>query len=351
MSSKVTALTELASQPANGDLFYIVDVSDTTDDPAGTSKRLTTSRIIDRARNIVLGEEITIDGLMEIKKSATDVQFDFLANTAGIALDVRNLADQNIFQIEGDTGNVNIPVGDLSVSNGSVSCDGVAVSSGNNITIGSISIESVANSIDLGAASTLAIRDSANANLLTVEEATGNVEVVSGNLNVPAGNIVVDTLSIENGGYIDLATASNLTIRNNSNTILISIDEANGNLIVNNGALRAYGTGFEVSGPSDFLDDVNMNNNSISSINTLATSGIATIGTDLFVGQNITSSFGDITASNGEMTADQFNQSANSTPPANASDTGTEGEIRFDGSYIYYCSAANTWVRAALAAW
>lgn len=37
--------------------------------------------------------------------------------------------------------------------------------------------------------------------------------------------------------------------------------------------------------------------------------------------------------------------------PSSASDTGTAGEIRIDSSYIYYCTATNTWVRAALATW
>lgn len=37
--------------------------------------------------------------------------------------------------------------------------------------------------------------------------------------------------------------------------------------------------------------------------------------------------------------------------PSSASDTGTAGEIRFDSSYIYYCTATNTWKRVAIATW
>lgn len=37
--------------------------------------------------------------------------------------------------------------------------------------------------------------------------------------------------------------------------------------------------------------------------------------------------------------------------PANASDTGTAGEIRVDASYIYICTATNTWKRVAIATW
>ena len=37
--------------------------------------------------------------------------------------------------------------------------------------------------------------------------------------------------------------------------------------------------------------------------------------------------------------------------PSSASDTGTEGDISWDTSYIYVCVGANTWKRAALSTW
>ena len=37
--------------------------------------------------------------------------------------------------------------------------------------------------------------------------------------------------------------------------------------------------------------------------------------------------------------------------PATASDTGTAGEICWDASYIYVCTATNTWKRTAIATW
>ncbi|MCC0012895.1 MAG: DUF2793 domain-containing protein [Rhodobiaceae bacterium] len=37
--------------------------------------------------------------------------------------------------------------------------------------------------------------------------------------------------------------------------------------------------------------------------------------------------------------------------PASASDTGNQGDIAWDSSYIYVCVATNTWKRAALATW
>ena len=37
--------------------------------------------------------------------------------------------------------------------------------------------------------------------------------------------------------------------------------------------------------------------------------------------------------------------------PVNPTDGGSPGEIAYDGSYIYVCISANTWVRASLTTW
>ena len=42
---------------------------------------------------------------------------------------------------------------------------------------------------------------------------------------------------------------------------------------------------------------------------------------------------------------------ASSKTPASASDTGTAGEICWDASYIYVCTATNTWKRTAISTW
>jgi len=53
----------------------------------------------------------------------------------------------------------------------------------------------------------------------------------------------------------------------------------------------------------------------------------------------------------GDLLADQFRLAALNTAPANATDTGTLGEIRIDASYIYVATATDTWKRAAIATW
>ena len=42
---------------------------------------------------------------------------------------------------------------------------------------------------------------------------------------------------------------------------------------------------------------------------------------------------------------------ASSKTPASAADTGTAGEVCWDSSYIYVCTATDTWKRAALSTW
>lgn len=42
---------------------------------------------------------------------------------------------------------------------------------------------------------------------------------------------------------------------------------------------------------------------------------------------------------------------AQGTAPATSGATGTAGDIRYDADYIYVCTAANTWKRAAIATW
>lgn len=59
---------------------------------------------------------------------------------------------------------------------------------------------------------------------------------------------------------------------------------------------------------------------------------------------------GNIKAS-GTVTTTQFKLSALNTAPANASDTGTTGEIRIVDGFIYICTATNTWKRVAIATW
>lgn len=54
---------------------------------------------------------------------------------------------------------------------------------------------------------------------------------------------------------------------------------------------------------------------------------------------------------NNYVYANSFNLTALNSSPASASDTGTTGDIRFTSTYIYVCTAPNTWKRAAISTW
>lgn len=54
---------------------------------------------------------------------------------------------------------------------------------------------------------------------------------------------------------------------------------------------------------------------------------------------------------NGSSRFNSISLSALNTAPASATATGTLGEIRIDASYIYVCTATNTWKRATLSTW
>jgi hypothetical protein len=53
----------------------------------------------------------------------------------------------------------------------------------------------------------------------------------------------------------------------------------------------------------------------------------------------------------GNINAKQFKVSDLNTAPANATDTGTKGEIRITATHIYVCVATNSWVRSELLPW
>lgn len=51
----------------------------------------------------------------------------------------------------------------------------------------------------------------------------------------------------------------------------------------------------------------------------------------------------------GNITAIEYRVADMNTAPANSSDTGTKGEIRWTATAVYLCTATNTWVKATLA--
>lgn len=96
----LTTKTELAEQPATGDLLHIVDISDTTDDATGTSKKVTRDNLIGSVlaattASFTTADETKLDGI----EASADVTDTANVTAAGALMDseVTNLADVKAF--------------------------------------------------------------------------------------------------------------------------------------------------------------------------------------------------------------------------------------------------------------
>jgi hypothetical protein len=80
--AKISALTELAEAPAAGDLFAVVDVSDTTDAASGTTKRITAANLRD---GLVTSDDVTT--IVKLTQTAYDALDPVSATTLYVIVD------------------------------------------------------------------------------------------------------------------------------------------------------------------------------------------------------------------------------------------------------------------------
>lgn len=131
--------------------------------------------------------------------------------------------------------------------------------------------------------------------------------------------------------FSNAGVPSNTTVANLSTTTIYStniIDKTSNQLAVN------FGANF-IALKTANTEKVRLAVSGALLLNTTADDGIATNKLQV----------------NGNVKATQFRISALNTAPASATDTGTLGEVRITATYIYVCTATNTWVRTALATW
>jgi hypothetical protein len=72
---------------------------------------------------------------------------------------------------------------------------------------------------------------------------------------------------------------------------------------------------------------------------------------NLYIGTNGTTALTLDSSQNATFAGTIATQGGTASTPASASATGTAGTIKWDASYIYVCTAANTWKRVAIATW
>ena len=171
------------------------------------------------------------------------------------------------------------------------------------------------------------IAGSTNTTTFSIENANGQLDLLSGTGTIGFTN----TARGPNGGvvfqaYMDIANGSGSPTKSCG-------------LILN-------GSGGGTQWPMGFI-----NNNSFNIVGFDFYSNNTGLGTTSFLKcSNSAGTFFNI-ANTGKVTAKQYQISDLNTAPSSSTDTGVTGEIRVTASYIYVCTATNTWVRSPLTTW
>ena len=118
-SQKLTDRTELDATPASGDLLHLVDISDSTDSAAGTSKKITVDNLISGvitspiSTNPVENSYANLAAMYADQANQTinffqvvnDTDYyEYLGTTVGDITDYRLLSDSETLVVEGNSG-------------------------------------------------------------------------------------------------------------------------------------------------------------------------------------------------------------------------------------------------------
>jgi hypothetical protein len=156
-----------------------------------------------------------------------------------------------------------------------------------------------------------------------------------GDAQTTSGDDPVERLRITDAGLVGIGTTRPL------NKVVIS-DGSNNNLEFSPGStstLLSYDRGGTAYLPISTRALSHSFSNGTTDFATIDSSGRLLVGTS-------SDSGGALLQVNGNRV-----RIATAKTPASASDTGTAGEICWDSSYIYVCTATDTWKRAALSTW
>ena len=123
--------------------------------------------------------------------------------------------------------------------------------------------------------------------------------------------------------------------------------EANYPVLLFNGLSGSKHAGIGYDGTSGMNFWVNGSSSDVAGTGSV---GLHIKGSNAFVGIGNTTPSEKLDVT-GTINATQYKLSALNTAPATATSTGTLGEVRITATYIYVCTATNTWVRSALATW
>ena len=217
---------------------------------------------------------------------------------------------------------------------------------------------------------------SSNSSIARVNSTTGVVTILkTGNVTISASEVSTDEYTSASDSYtlrISSAATAPTTVATtvaNGGTGLTSL--ASGNIPFGNGtsafsssaALNWNGTYLFVGGgtalggaTNPILATTGSANNYVQSYVRNSQAGTSSSGDLVAYADNSTDSHGwaDMGFTSSTYASTDYSVTGPNeayvlgSAPANASDTGTLGEIRIDDSFIYVCTATNTWKRASL---
>lgn len=186
--------------------------------------------------NVVNGNINVQDGWIDVGNLRINQADDSIHLANASVFSIKDAGGINTrLTVDENTGDTDIVTGDLTVTAGNFAVTAGTSDFGGDITIGNLTIDESADAIVLAGASTLSIQDSGASDIITFDEATGDVGIVKGELTL------TDTLRISaiapsinfNGAIGNIISDSTLVISTSSNDLTLSANGGNNTINLN----------------------------------------------------------------------------------------------------------------------
>jgi hypothetical protein len=197
--------------------------------------------------------------------------------------------------------------------------------------------------------STDRLQISGSTGVITIPGTTASTSTSSGALVVSGGVGVAG--AIVSGGNIGIGNVNPVVAYTSTGSLLGSGDNPQVRLSSTGSSGWAFSTYANTAADGKWSAGLNAGANRYIITNDLDLSGTAALS---ILPTTLAATFGGALLATGTLTANAASNAfriTNSQTPASAAATGTAGTIAWDSSYIYVCTATNTWKRVAIATW